>query len=205
MSKTKVNVELSENQVDFLKLLVKEHYDGADGNDCTSAPFFIVQNQTCSYADYNEDQDYEVCYIDNEGNEWSTLEEIVEDYHSNQSIPLEERDVPYMPYCKCLNKKIVSVYGHVWDIDGEEAYLRAYGVEWDIKKYAKIPHYKNAALFFTRKEAERYMQYQKHNLKNPRIYIDGPGYSNEGDFEPLRNILMQLGNTLLKESGEIDE
>ena len=56
----------------------------------------------------------------------------------------------------------------------------------------------NVAYFFSLEEARRYKEYQKHNLKNTRIYAECPGYSNNGDWEPFYDLLTSIGRTLLE-------
>ena len=58
--------------------------------------------------------------------------------------------------------------------------------------------WKPVAYFFTREQAEKYIEYQKHNLKSPRIYTRSAGYSNSGDFPVFQKLLLKMG-TLLKE------
>jgi hypothetical protein len=57
-------------------------------------------------------------------------------------------------------------------------------------------NYDDIAYFFSKEEAKRYIQYQKHNLNNPRIYCKAPGYNNEGDFEPFYKLLREIAGKL---------
>ena len=50
-------------------------------------------------------------------------------------------------------------------------------------------NWRDVAYFFSKEEAKRYMAYQGHNLKFPRIFGKGPGYSNDGDWEPFYELL----------------
>ena len=52
------------------------------------------------------------------------------------------------------------------------------------------------AYFLTRAEAERYCQYQGHNLNTPRIYTAYCGYRNDGDLKHLSQLLLRIGKTL---------
>ena len=52
------------------------------------------------------------------------------------------------------------------------------------------------AYFLTRAEAQRYCQYQGHNLKTPRIYTAYCGYSNDGDLKHLSQLLLRISKTL---------
>lgn len=49
--------------------------------------------------------------------------------------------------------------------------------------------YKDKAYFLTREETEEYMKRQWYNLKEPRIYVNFPGYSNYSSFEEILNYL----------------
>ncbi|MCU5281097.1 hypothetical protein OCA22_22200 [Bacillus cereus] len=35
-------------------------------------------------------------------------------------------------------------------------------------------------------------------FNTPRIYAKGPGYANDGDFVPFRNLLFTIGSELVK-------
>ena len=49
--------------------------------------------------------------------------------------------------------------------------------------------YKDKAYFLTREEAEEYIKRQWYNLKDPRIYVNFPGYSNASSFETILELL----------------
>ncbi len=56
--------------------------------------------------------------------------------------------------------------------------------------------WRDVAYFFSKEEAHRYIKYQGHNLKYPRIYCKSPGYSNEGDWEPFYQLLQAIASAL---------
>lgn len=56
--------------------------------------------------------------------------------------------------------------------------------------------YDDIACFFSKEEAKKYLQYQKHNLNAPRIYAKYPGHNNEGDFGPFYNLLRDIAKQL---------
>ncbi|WP_026701710.1 hypothetical protein [Salibacterium aidingense] len=60
----------------------------------------------------------------------------------------------------------------------------------------KVPYWENVAFFFIRGEAEKYVQYQSHNLNDPYISTQSPGYGNNGDFPCFRELLLQMGYEL---------
>ena len=62
-------------------------------------------------------------------------------------------------------------------------------------RYIQI-QWRPVAYFLTRTEAERYCQYQSHNLKTPRIYTAHCGYGNNGDLKHLSQLLLKIGKTL---------
>lgn len=66
----------------------------------------------------------------------------------------------------------------------------------NIKKVEVIKRYRPIAYFLTRLEAEKYCQYQKHNLSNPRVYTRYCGYGNNGDMQLLNKLLLRIGNEL---------
>ena len=79
----------------------------------------------------------------------------------------------------------------IWELNNEGK--SQYG---DISvRYIQI-QWRPAAYFLTRAEAERYCQYQSHNLKTPRIYTAHCGYSNDGDLKHLSQLLLRIGKTL---------
>lgn len=49
---------------------------------------------------------------------------------------------------------------------------------------------------FSLEEARRYRNYQKHNLSDPYIYAQSPGYSNDGDFIPFYDLLRTVARSL---------
>lgn len=52
------------------------------------------------------------------------------------------------------------------------------------------------AFFLIREEAEKYVKYQGHNLKEPDIFTYSVGYNNFGDLPSLANILLKIGNKI---------
>ncbi|GAB6173303.1 MAG: hypothetical protein QMC95_06415 [Desulfitobacteriaceae bacterium] len=56
--------------------------------------------------------------------------------------------------------------------------------------------WRDVAYFFSREEARRYIEYQRHNLRYPRIYAKSPGYSNDGDWEPFYQLLKRIAGAV---------
>lgn len=74
-------------------------------------------------------------------------------------------------------------------------------LEGDIKKLPILIAHRPVAYFLTREEAERYCDYQKHNLRKPRVYSRYVGYGNIGDLECLMKLLLRAGKELLESEG----
>lgn len=63
-------------------------------------------------------------------------------------------------------------------------------------RYSDEDDFFDAAYFFSKEEAKKYVEYQSHNLMRPRIYVNYPGYGNEGDWEPFYNLLKDVARQL---------
>lgn len=62
--------------------------------------------------------------------------------------------------------------------------------------------WRTVSYHFTLQSAKDYIQYQRHNLTQPRTYTVAPGYSNNGDYEPFFDFLMAAGTALLESEKE---
>lgn len=65
------------------------------------------------------------------------------------------------------------------------------------------PYFKPVAFFFIRKQAEKYIESQSHNLENPRVFTYSSGYGNNGEFNHFRQLLLAIGEKLNKQSESI--
>lgn len=198
---TKIEIELTEQQEKFLKEFASKHYDGAKDNLYTADAFHVVETKRLEYIPYSEDivdwygelplkfttdDDYEVWYNDE-------IELIKEHYEEcGKKCPIEI--VPYSDYID-----IESIYGNDVFITNYEQYFEAYGIEIKGIAWEKYT-YEPVAFFFILDEAKRYIQYQRHNLRQPRTYTYSAGYSNYGDFVPFRNLLLSIGKKLNKDT-----
>ena len=79
------------------------------------------------------------------------------------------------------------------------------GIEAEVDEVGKfvINYYvvskEPVAYFLTMAEAEKYMEYQKHNLQRTRILTRHMGYSNRGDLVEFSKMLLEIGKMLNKE------
>ena len=53
-------------------------------------------------------------------------------------------------------------------------------------------YYENVATFLTDEKAQHYLEYQAHNLNNPRTFVDYTGYANYGYLPKLLDMLKEL-------------
>ncbi|MEL6661234.1 MAG: hypothetical protein AAFR36_32610 [Bacteroidota bacterium] len=88
----------------------------------------------------------------------------------------------------CSGHTEISILSNLKGRDSETGYLdREFEepefelTDEDMKEPMEVTRFwidRFAAFFFTRKGAEDYMEYQRHNLTNPYIYVHSPGYAN---------------------------
>ena len=191
-----MDFNLTEKEEIFLKQYA-EVYEKERALDITSNPIVLVQNQIKHYTSPNysfDDIEYEVCINDL----WTEVVSTINDI----------RDV--------VSEYFADSYGDNFELDIENIISE---ISYNLKHedtFTMIAHYKNisvtahyinydyntVAYFLTRKEAERYIKYQKHNLYKPRVYTAYSGYSNYGDFEELRVLMLKMGHKLLEEANE---
>lgn len=58
--------------------------------------------------------------------------------------------------------------------------------------FSLVHYYEDVAFFLTDKDAKEYMEYQSHNLTNPRTYAHSCGYSNKGLLPKLMDMLIKI-------------
>lgn len=198
----KITVTLTEEQEKFLKTFAEKQKAGADDNLFTANALHVVENKVYDLIPYSDeiahyfedipltfttDEDYENWFDD----ETSLIKDWYE-FHDTD-CPIEIK--PYQEVDCCY---LIGVDNKKRFITNREQYFMSYGIE--IKGIAwKKYHWEKVAYFFIREEAKKYLEYQKHNLREPRIYTYSAGYGNEGDFIPFRNLLMEIGTELNKE------
>lgn len=203
-----IKVSLKGEQEKFLRIFAEKQYEGADDNLYTGNPIHVVENKRYTYIPYSYDlsgyfedlpltftydEDYESWYDDET--------ELIQDWYLN----CREEDCPIdvKSFSEVYYKYLTGVDGKEELITDFDEYFKAYGVKIHAMAWKKH-HWEPEAFFFIRDEAKRYMEYQKHNLTEPRVYTYSPGYANYGDFVPFRDLLLSIGKQLNKE-GEINE
>lgn len=207
-----MNFNLTKEEKEFLKQYA-EVFEEERKRDATVDPIVIVETRVKDYTNpcYGYDGEEFELEIDglriSENSEISSLESLEEEIRNYFEAELQrsndeeqedddeedlEEDLE-----ECIDEMISCFeYGEddefVWD-----------GYKLDSKVYIKKHYYKYeylpVAYFLTRKEAEKYVNYQSHNLCYPRVFTAYAGYRNYGDYPVLIALLKRMGEELLKE------
>lgn len=183
-----VDIKINKEIYDILKLWNKERKNEIkEKNFGTREPIYKVQSRT--YISAHEDFGYDkVELVINIGGDYSSfknLEEIKEYYNEDYFGTIKK----YEDF-----KKIVDDCKNIYELpdkfeeykEDEEENEFCYDCVYLF--YSKIL-WEDRGFFLTYREAEEYMQYQKHNLGVCRIYIDYPGYANKSTLNKFLEIL----------------
>lgn len=164
-----MNIQLTEREAQFLKQYA-EVYESERKIDSTANPIVVVEAQQDipADADYGYDK---VTYIWDMGSCYDEYE--LEEELKENDFTSKERD------------EIFAELEETGEALGGSIQRVFVNILW-------AP----AAYFLTRAEAEKYCQYQKHNLKNPRVYSRYVGYRNNGDLDCLMGLLLRMGKEL---------
>ena len=168
-----MKLELTEKEIGFLKQYAQVFKDER-GVDCTADPIVVVEDieELVAIDGYGDKTIYAW-----EDSTYDSLDELKKDLRENgyskREIALFCDDLEYQGNCK----------------DGEIQKLSVHRI-----------HYPKA-YFLTRVEAERYVEYQSHNLREPRVYTRYCGYANYGDLQCLYKLLLRMGQQLNNTEG----
>lgn len=194
----KITIDLTDNQVEFLKLFAANHYPESDQNLATSCPIHLVQTrrERVINPDYDSSAKTEYRFYDNPEYAYESAEELIESKYQYVDCPIAivSFDDAY------ASDPFLDIHGEEQIILDENDYLEAYGIE--SKDFYKVDieyYYDTVAVFFILEEARRYIKYQGHNLEHPRTYTYGPGYANKGDYKHFWSLLFSIGTTLNSE------
>ncbi len=188
-----INIELTEVQEKFLKEFASKHFSGADDNLCTCNPIHCVQSERFIVVPYsNGVDDYEdkgkVVFVISEDDpeEFTSSVDLIIDYFDRKD--------------KGLNQSQMDGLQEIDDYHNAEEYFKENGIDEEVRVLYKIPYWEDVAFFFILDQAKSYLKYQKHNLGKSRTYTKSAGYSNYGDFNPFRELLIKIGTQLNDES-----
>lgn len=189
-----IDIELTEEQVKYLKQFAAKQYEGATDNVLTAKPLHLVQTQEKQYI------------YDGGGN--GCLDDVYINTDEYETSPFETARDIVLKYGKYKNEEDVldfddafiaeEINGYV--INDLEDYLAAYDVPdnviENIETCSVDIRWRTVAYFFIRENALEYCNKQSHNLNNPRVYSVYRGYGNEAEYEPFFDLLMAIGEKL---------
>lgn len=184
-----INIELTDEQVSYLKQFAANQYEGAEDNVCTPKPLHLVQTQIEEYIhDGGGNGEYDV-YIN--------TDDYSERFENERDLVLKygKYDNPddVVDYETAYYEKDSINDRTIYDIDD---YFKAYGIDSAIECCSVVRRYETVAYFFILENAKKYIKAQSHNLNNPRTFTVYRGYSNESEYEPFFDLLMSIGTKL---------
>ena len=164
-----MNIQLTDREAQFLKQYA-EVYESERKLDSTANPIVVVevQEEVPADTDYGYDK---IAYV------WDT-----ESYDGEDELKEELKEHDFSL------KEIDEIFTELEET-GE-------ALGGSIQRVCVNILWAPAAYFLTRAEAEKYCQYQKHNLKNPRVYTRSAGYRNRGDMACLMELLLRMGREI---------
>ena len=175
-----IKLELYDRRKEFLKQYARV-YDQEREYDATADPIVVVEREIriptregledyCSYLWITEDEE----------NEFDNLFDL-------ETAINESRYV-------IKNKELQKLLCNLRDgIDVEIDEVGKFVINYYVVSQEPV------AYFLTMAEAEKYMEYQKHNLQRTRILTRHMGYSNRGDLVEFSKMLLEIGKMLNKE------
>lgn len=186
-----VTIDLTDQQVHFLKEFAAKHYPGAPDNLITEKPIHIVQTRRERVVDPDYDSPDRTVYLDlNSMEDYDSAEELIKAHWEDNECP-----VPIVSFDEAYKMNdFIDIHGEEAVIVDEDDYMEAYGI--DKKEYQccfSAYYWEPVAFFWILDEAKKYMEYQGHNLRAPRTYTMGPGYANRGGYSEFWDLLYQLG------------
>ena len=187
-NKMKMTIDLTDEQIKYLKQFAVNQHEGAEDNACTSKPLHLVQTQEEEYIhDGGGNGDYDV-YIDadNPDKVFRNALNVVLEYGVYDN-PDDVIDYNATCYGESINGNLI------YDLDD---YFDAYGITANIERCSVIKKYRTVAYFFILENARQYMKSQAHNLHNPRTFTVYRGYGNDAEYEPFFDLLMSIGSKL---------
>lgn len=188
-----VNIDLTDEQVKFLKQFAANQHEGANDNLGTCKPLHLVQTEMLEYMhDGGGNGDYDI-YVKTDsldGKEFTSERDLVLEYGNYEKAEdVVNYDTAY--YGDEINGKTICSL---------EDYFKAYGICSPVECCSVVKKYRTVAYFFILENAKEYLKYQSHNLTNPRTYTVSCGYANKGEYEPFFDLLMTLGTQLNKQT-----
>lgn len=212
-----MKINLTEKEKEFLRQYA-EVFEEERKRDSTVDPIVIVETRVKDYTNPCYGYDGEEFELEinglriSENSEISSLESLEEeirnyfeeeiqrlkDKESNEDEDDEDEEGLEEELEECIDEMISC-----FEYSAEDEFTYD-SCDFNFKIYIKEHYYKYeykpVAYFLTRKEAEKYVNYQSHNLCYPRVFTAYAGYRNYGDYPVLIALLKRMGEELLKES-----
>ncbi len=175
-----IKLELSDKRKEFLKQYARV-YEQEREFDGTADPIVVVEREIrIPTRDGLEDDCSYLWITEDEENEFDNLYDL-------ETAINESRYV-------IKNKELQKLLCNLRDgIENEIEGLGKFVINYYVKAQEPV------AYFLTIAEAEKYMEYQKHNLQRTRILTRHMGYSNRGDLVEFSKMLLEIGEMLNKE------
>lgn len=197
-----LNIKLTDEQEKLLRKFATDHYPNSEKNYATHHPLFVVETRKERIVNPDYDTVNSISfYVYDWGEGFSSAEDLIETFwdYNDTECPIEIK-----PFNKVINTYMNDCNGHITYIADENDYLNAYNFNLNYDIGYMGHYYEPVAYFFVLEEAKRYMEYQSHNLTDPRVNCYGAGYANYGDYHHFYQLLMSIGTQLIKEEVEED-
>lgn len=175
-----IKLELSDKRIEFLKQYARV-YEQEREFDWTADPIVVVEREIrIPTRDGLEDDCSYLWITEDEENEFDNLYDL-------ETAINESRYV-------IKNKDLQQLLCNLRDgIEDEVDELGKFIINYYVKSQESV------AYFLTIAEAEKYMEYQNHNLQRTSINVRHMGYSNRGDLVEFSKMLLEIGKMLNKE------
>ena len=191
-----ITINLTDEQERYLKEFSLKQFSGSKDNVGTDRPLHVVQTQYNRVVDPDhEDPDKVSYFVPDWCEDYESMQDLIKAYYQHESdgcpIEIVDYDVAYEA------SEFIDVNGDEPIILSEDDYLEAYGIPKDFYyKVNTVFDYRTVAVFFILDEAKKYMEYQGHNLTNPRTNTIGAGYANKGGYHHFWDLLFNIGKQL---------
>lgn len=192
-----LTIDITDKQVEFLKKFAEKQGPGAADNLFTYKPIHIVQKMEYTYIPYSYELENDLSLYSNENIDLVYVTDGEYNYSDRKELVRDEYE------CAGKEKPTDEIFEEFKDYDDLNFFSH---FELDVDIFFRVGYYVNVAFFLIREEAQRYIEYQSHNLpKKTRIYTYGPGYANYGEYEHFYDLLMNMGMQLNKEKTILEE
>lgn len=204
-----MNINLTEKEKDFLRQYA-EVFEEERKKDATVDPIVLVETRIKDYTNpcYGYDGEEFELEIDglriSENTEINSLESLEEEIRNyfEEEINENKDDEDLEESLKEDLEECIDEMLSCFEYSAEDEFTYD-SCNFNFKIYIKEHYYKYeykpVAYFLTRKEADKYVEYQSHNLCYPRVFTAYAGYRNYGDYPILIALLKRMGEELLKE------